>query len=209
MRELSVENTFDASALRRRIDRIGRKGQLAFMLSCAERLAANYDAFSRHHGWGDPTVLQQALDLGWRCLAGEEIESSDIISCLKRCDAVTPNTEEFDSEYVSSGLDAAVCCMLVLEFLLDNDCQKVVEAASLARDTVDMYVQGAEDIHPHDPDLESRILQHPLMQRELKRQREDLDLIESSDLSGDTVEMMGHRWRHPTTSNIDRSRIET
>jgi uncharacterized protein len=108
---------------------------------------------------------------------------------------------------VAAGLDAAVCCAFVLELLRKDDSKKVIEGASLARDTVDMYVQELEFLHPQDPKLEEKILRHPLMQRELKRQREDFDLLEKVDLSGSTIEDLARRWRKPATSNIDRSSV--
>ncbi len=187
-----------------RLNGLANWQRLSFLLSCAERTAPSYAAFSEHHGWGDPGALAQALDLGWKALAGQEVGAEEVRSCLSRCEAATPDTEDFDSEYVSAGLDAAVCCTLVLDFLLEDDVQKVVEAASLARDTVDMHIQEVEAMDPDDPDLEDRILHHPLMQRELERQREDLDMLAPAERTGDTIAALARHWRRPATSNIDR-----
>jgi len=41
----------------------------------------------------------------------------------------------------------------------------------------DMYVQEKENMAPADPDLETKILDHWLMQQELKRQRDDLEFL--------------------------------
>jgi uncharacterized protein len=202
-----MEQPFNPADLRTKLDRLSPRGRIVFLLSCAERLAPNYSAFSTHHGWGDAGALQQALELGWRYLFGQKVDAGEVHRCLARCEAATPDTEDFDSEYVSSGLDAIVCCAFVLELLIEDNSQKVVEGASLARDTVDMHIQEAESLHPQDPALEEKIFRHPLMQRELQRQREDLEMLTQIDLAGDDIEELSRRWRDPPVSNIGRLRM--
>lgn len=202
-----MEQPLNPDDLRTKIDRLSARGRIAFLLSCAERLVPNYAAFSKHHGWGDVGALQQALDLGWRCLSGRPVDAGEVHRCLSRCETATPDTEDFESKYVSSGLDAAVCCAFVLELLLQDDSQKVVEGASLARDTVDMHIRELESLHPQDPALEEKICRHPLMQRELQRQREDLEMLTQIKLAGDDIEELSRRWRNPPVSNIGRLRV--
>ncbi|WP_338863650.1 DUF416 family protein [Myxococcus stipitatus] len=196
-----MEQPFNADALVRRLGRLSLQARLAFLLSCAERLIPNYAVFSRHHGWGNPGVLRHALDLGWSYLSGNWVERGDIEGCLARCKDVTPDTEDFVSEHVSAGLDAAVCCAFTLELLLKDDSKKVMEGASLARDTVDMHVQALENLDPRDSELEQKIFRHPLMQRELKHQREDLEMLERMDLSRRDIEALARRWRSPVASD--------
>lgn len=200
---------FNVDWLRTRVENLAPSGRLAFLLSCAERLFPNYVAFSRHHDWGESEVLRQALDLGWKRLAGERVTRGEIEDCLARCERVTPNTEDFDSEFVSAGLDAAICCTLVLELLVNDNPKKIVEAASLARDTVDMHVQELERLDANDPHLEEQIVAHPLMQRELERQRTDLDLLGAMDWTqADAVRELSRRWRSPAVSNIGLPRAK-
>ena len=205
--DTDMEQHFNPDDLRSKIDRLSHRGRIAFLLSCAERLTPNYAAFSKHHGWGDVDALQQALDLGWRYLSGQKVDADEVHCCLTRCETATPDTEDFESEYVSSGLDAAVCCVFVLELLLQDDLQKVVEGASLARDTVDMYIRELEPLDPQDPALEEKIFRHPLMQRELQRQRKDVELLTEIELTGDDIEDLSRRWRDPPVSNIGRPRV--
>jgi len=208
MKYSSIECSFDSSALRKRIEELSCSHKIVFLLSCAERLAPNYAAFTRHHSWGDFTVLLKALDFGWRYLYGEKLKRNEIEICLAQCEQQAPDTNEFDSEFVSPALDAAVCCSLLLKFLLYCEPELVIEGASLARDTVDMYVQEIDVMTPLDVDREQKILRHPMMRRELERQRKDLDFLERSDLTTDTVTELERRWRAPIRSNIDLLREE-
>jgi uncharacterized protein len=198
-----MATSFGATPIQPRLTRLPHRAKIAFLLSCAERLVPNYVVFWKHHGWGDLKSLRQALDLGWRCLGGQTIEPYIVMLCRARCEAATPDTEKFSSKYVSPALDAAVACTLVLDLLLDDDAQTILEGATVARDTVDMYVQEIESLDPSDPEREKKILRHPLMQRELRRQREDLELLERIELSHDAIETLARRWRSPPASNID------
>lgn len=196
-----MERPFDARALERALKKLPIEGQLAFLLSCAERLLPNYLSFQRRHSWGNATVLRAALDLGWHRLQGRTVTTDEINLSLERCEAATPDTEDFDSELVSSALDAANAAALVLEFLLESNVGKVVQCAELARDTVDMYVQELEDLDPNDAMLETTILNHPLMQQELQRQRTDLETLRNTEWQ-QVPANLAHSWRNPSMSNI-------
>jgi uncharacterized protein YjaG (DUF416 family) len=198
-----MAEAFDPGFLRQRIEQLPALGRLAFLLSIAERLLPNYAAFSRRHAWGEPDALRRALDLGWRALERKEITPAEIEARLAECEAVTPDTEDFDSELVSPALDAAASCALVLELLKKDDPEKVVDGASLAHDTVDMYVQELERLEATDPLLERKIARHQLMRRELERQKTDLDLLAQTDWNRhDTVSELARQWRAPHSSNI-------
>lgn len=199
-----MEPPFDPDIVRDRISHLPKEAHLAFLLSLAERLLLNYVAFSREERWGDAQALRAAVDLGWTALKGADMDEATITRALTSCEAVTPDTENFKSQFASAALDAAVTAALVLEFIKHSDSEKVIEAASLAHDTVDMFVQEREDWDPQDPDLERKILSHPLMQRELRRQREDLDFLEGMDWRSARVADLTRRWRD-SRSNIDVS----
>jgi uncharacterized protein len=194
---------FDLPALRSRLERLSPEKRLAFLLSCAERMVPNYREFHRRYQWGQPEVIRQALDLVWAALQG--VGSRDQLQELRaQCDRATPDTEDFDTILVSSALDAAATACLLLDLLDGGNLGQVMEGAALARDTVDMYVQELEDMDANDADLEERILGHPLMQQELRRQREDVELLERLDLSSPAVVAdLERRWRNPPRSSLD------
>jgi uncharacterized protein len=177
--------------------------RLAFLLSCAERMYPNYLEFHRRHGWGRPEVIRRALDLVWSSLEGKDV-GDDIPAVQQQCEEVMPDTEDFDTIYVSSALDAAVVASILLSLLQDQDVGKVLEGLSLARDTVDMYVQELEGMDPGDPNLEDRIARHPLMKQETRRWLEALDLLERTVLSQPSgMAELKRQWRSPAKSSIE------
>jgi uncharacterized protein len=200
-----MEPAFDRESLLSNLRILPFAAALAFALSCAERLYPNYIRFSREHGWGDPSVLRAALDYGWGRLLGNTNET-DAGELRQQCEDATPDTEDFDSIYISPGLDAACAASMVLDIVQNRDPGIVADIASLCRDTVDMYIQEIEKMSSQDRKREQKILIHPLMQRELSRQREDISTVADLLTEGDGLaSVLRDRWRAPERSNIDLS----
>src|SRR5262249_55506824 len=111
-------------------------------------------------------------------LAGDQIAPSEVRRSRRRIYKVAPDADDFDTILVSSAIDACNALYCTLSYILEPNVNRVIEVAVSARDTADRYVQELEDLEPMAPDLEARILKHPLMQRELKKQQDDLDQLQ-------------------------------
>jgi hypothetical protein len=172
-----MECAFNAAALRVRLDQMGDRQQLAFGASCSERLLHNYLAFLNDTGWGDIAPLRDALDLVWAFLCGRPYPDDSVKHLRTLCEAEAPDSDDFTSLYVSLAQDACFSICALLDFLLSSDVDKIVVAATYATDSVDLYVQEIEDMDSNAPDVEERILAHVLMQRELRKQKDDLEAI--------------------------------
>ncbi len=194
--------TFNPDALAQSLNELGSESRVAYALSCAERLFPNYLVFARHHSWGDPEAIRDALDLAWRVLFDGMRDLPAHHDMRYRVQQAEPDTNMFDSIYVSPALDAAASAGLTLDLLSDDDARHVVDIASLARDTVDMYIQEHEGMAPNDPLLERRILEHPLMQKELQRQAHDLIVLRNMAWSPQSISSLQVAWRAPIRSNI-------
>jgi len=190
---------FCEDTLRRDLCRLNHRGLVIFTLSCAERMLPNYRRFSEENQWGNSSVLRTALDLAWTWLESGTADRTLARKLAAECYNQAPDTADFSTILVSSALDAACSAKCVLDLLLDADVETAVEAASYARDTVDMYVQELEDMPANSPDLESRIHLHPVMQRELLNQRDALESI----LSGISLQAAVNKWKAPARSSID------
>lgn len=195
---------FSGESVAQALASLSPKGRLAFALSCCERMYPNYIAFERKSGWGDPTTVRMALDLAWAALGGASIAPESLAQARAHLQTVEPETEDFDTILVSSALDAAASAGLVLQFLEDGEAARIVEIASLCRDTVDMFIQDRSELLPNDPALENRIFNHPLMQAELRRQHDDLSGLTGFSAVPAQVAWLRERWRNPSKSNIDQ-----
>ena len=152
------------------------------MVFCCERMLPNFKRFIIETGFGDAAVLRRALDAIWMW-----IENGTPPVALKElkaaCEQQAPNTENFSSPYTSAALDAANSVAIALDAIEDDDAEHVVEVASLARDTVDLYVQEQLNLDPSEAEFENKILSSPLMQRELTHQYASLERL--ADLGGE------------------------
>jgi hypothetical protein len=140
------------------------------------RFPANYQRFSAETGFGDVSILRNALDTAWTWIESGRL-LGNLAELREACEQQAPDTEQFRSLYTSAALDAANVAAIILEALERPDEARPVDVASLARDTVDLFVQERMNLDPNAPGFEEAILRHNLMQSELRRQREDLEAL--------------------------------
>jgi uncharacterized protein YjaG (DUF416 family) len=145
--------------------------KVVFCLLICEKLVVNYQFFSKKYSWGDPNVLQKSISYVHNfILQNKQIPESDINVLIKELDIVTPYTEDFDTILVSFALDACSSISETLGFLINKNDESIVEVATFARDTVDMYIQEKEGLSLNDNLLELKIEQDSYMQNEYKWQ---------------------------------------
>lgn len=140
----------------------------------------------------------------WAFIHSQTPSSQEIKEATAFCEAVAPNSDDFVSLYVTSAQDACFSVCGLLDCLLKNDLDKVVQAATYATDSVDLYVQEIERMAPDDPQLEQKILTHRLMQRELAHQEQDLNALEQAPfLSQEFLAQRKASWNNNGRSNLD------
>src|SRR5260370_14208344 len=182
--------TFDAwlNLLRKKLPDLGYAKNLAFAASCCERSLPNYEAFVKEERRGNPKALTEAVELVWRLIAiGNPADFRSYLgSLLKAVEAGTPDTEYFKSPLTSAALDAANSVGEALDYALDRSIEHIVTIASLARDTVDVFIQRRDNLSYSDKSLEDKIAHDPLMIEELRKQQADIKTLESTqDLNPD------------------------
>jgi len=195
---------FNSENLRKRLEKLNRKQQLAFGVLCCQRLVPNYQAFVYDTGWGDSKFIRIGLEYTWSCLAGNKLNSQEIKSIIDQCESVIPDSDDFDSLFTSFAQDACFAVCGLLDYLSVSDTNKIVQAASYSIDSVDLYVQEIECMSHSDCDLEEKILNHQLMQKELKQQEENLSLIEETEFtSSNLLQKLKESWDNNGKSNLD------
>jgi uncharacterized protein len=98
----------------------------------------------------------------------------DLNGLHNACEKQAPNTEEFRSGFTSAALDVANAAAIVLDAVEAPSALMAMDVAGLSRDTVDNFVRSTRNLDPATRPLEDAILTDPLMQSELRRQRENL-----------------------------------
>jgi hypothetical protein len=121
------------------------------------KLLPDYQAFSATHGWGDPRVLEEAIQCCEAVQAGV-VNEEGIDPLFERLYGVTPDTEDFGDYDGSYGLNAAAAILHALQYHTGKDPKDIYAVGTLYTDTVDvrLYEMGIEE----DEEIEN----HPLMQ---------------------------------------------
>ena len=179
--------SFDPEFLERELSRLPQMHRVVFAAACCERLLPNYAAFARQVHWGDPNTLRRALDYIWRSITERSVDRGAVDFLMRECDAVVPDTEDFETGLVSAALDAGTAILGTLHALLDGGTNHVLEVASYCRDTVHMYIQDRDDLDYRDPLFDSKIERDPLMTREIERQSALLSTLATSPILDDRL----------------------
>lgn len=183
---------FDPSVLRRELSGLSTNHRVTFCAACSQRLLPSYERFFRMERWGNPEILKAAIEEVWQFLQENQGLSRERIRDLARqCEEAAPDTERFSSHYTSAALDAASALVETLQCCEDGDPKHGVNAAISARDSVDMYLQVRDNLDAQGDAMEVTIARDPLMQREMKKQENDLsDLKQAKILTPDLVKSL-------------------
>lgn len=171
---------FDINSLNKTLRKIPYWKQLAFLLSVCERMLYSFEYFSKKFNYNHNNELNTALEKAWFHLLKGEV-NVDLFVHQKACENIAPDTEEYDTVWVSSALDVAVAISLLMKAFSVHETNIICEATSLVIDTIDMQVQEIDKINPLDTQIEEKILSHFLMQRELMKQDEDINFLQRID----------------------------
>jgi uncharacterized protein YjaG (DUF416 family) len=195
---------FHPEELLRELRALSKWHRLAFAAASAERLLPNYVAFARAARWGSADTLREALDYVWLVIERQRMDADEVQRLIARVETVTPDTEAFRTPFTSAALDAAGAVIETLHCVLDADPQRALIVATLARDTVDMFIQERDRLDlTRDRDFEQRIANDPLMRDELDRQHELLtELREQSALTQFFVRRLQSKAQNHGISNI-------
>lgn len=176
---------FNERELARKLAVLPPNHRIAFAASCCERLLPNYLAFSQMEKWGKPEVLRHALDEVWRILHGHPVSETDVREIIQSCIDLAPDTEDFQSLFVSAAGDAAAAVAYTLECCLDGDAKRAALVGRLPTETLYQYLSRVNDpetgVHIEDPTFDEQMLRAPLMIAELEKQRRDVELLASQE----------------------------
>jgi uncharacterized protein len=185
---------YDEPAMLRRLNTLGLRQRVAFAALCAERLLRAQNALLREaHA---PELDKPSLILAklWGDLAGEAMTPEELKISLERCVTLAPTEDE--AWELPEALTAEACCAVAysLGCRLSGDAQEAEWAARQSYNALDFFVGTTYDIDYSKPGGEERLLEHPLVQRELCRQQRDLaELAESANLEEETLQQMRRR----------------
>jgi uncharacterized protein YjaG (DUF416 family) len=172
--------TFTETDLKNRLAALPCSKMVAFAAACAERLIPAYVRYSEKVALGvDTSLYSNALDIVWSQLLGRESDRQSIEDMEKRCLIGIPgedNAERVGEPYAE---DAGATVTFAIRAWLSCDPQDAVWAARRVYEAVDNFIVRTDEGMPSSHLEEQQILAHPLIQRELARQKYDLEQLEA------------------------------
>lgn len=163
---------FDPDMVCERLHGLSAKCRLAFGVLVLERAIPNFLKFAAETEAPGCVMLRQAQAKLWSVLEGGDgcLHFGNVTA--QTCEVFAPDTELYDSPYTSAALDAITITCNLLDYVETERIDLLVEAASLRRDTVYVFLQVAEQFDSDDSEI------HPLVQQELRFQSDDLLFLE-------------------------------
>lgn len=157
--------------LERELDRLPPGHRLAFSAACCQRALPNLKTYAQQTHSIDVAPVRQALEEVWQFIEG----ARTVLEQLRQaCEDELPSSRD-DHVLASAASDAVQMIDLLLQQARNPRAWLSKEIAGWAEASVDGYLQaGPETVE----DLQM-LPQHPLIQRELRRQELDLQWLKS------------------------------
>lgn len=174
---------YDEAKLLKALAALPKSHAIAFAASCCERLWPNYEAFAQIEGWGQPAVLRNTLDNIWLYLKGQDWPTDEIDRELARCEALIPDSDDFNSLLTPAAQRASAAICYTLQCCLDGDASRAALPARLSVEATELFLDAVNDpdTGPHlfDPTFAEWLKSAPLMLAELAKQEADLAALNS------------------------------
>jgi uncharacterized protein YjaG (DUF416 family) len=172
------------------VSALSPKKQLAFALLLFERMLPSLIAFSRDTGL-DASCYLRAKDAAWSALQNGAVDQALNQACLQSA----PDTEEFSHELTSYALNAALAMSDIVEFTLDSNPDHIAYIATLAHDSLYLYLGSLEPSVVSSSEKNNRIANHPSVQQERRREEEDIRFLSGlpDQFDEDAISALGVR----------------
>jgi uncharacterized protein YjaG (DUF416 family) len=197
---------FEEGLLAADLGRIAKAGRVAFAAACAERLLPAYHRYAERGARGEE--LGAILDRLWDDLLGTPMTDAEVRAKEEACMALISAEEDVSwAEERAVAEDGVAAVAYALRCRLNGDAKEAAWAGRRAYEAMDHFVVTRESVNTNRGGAERRILEHPLVQTELERQRRDIDeLLRTSDARlRDATMLLRERAKREAALPVERS----
>ncbi|WP_394129579.1 YjaG family protein [Shewanella maritima] len=149
-----------------------------FATALCQRMLPNYQLFSEVCEYGNPQVLQTAMELLWQSQYDNKLKFNTDVH-LQRIEEITPEPAEFEAYGAYPAMDAAVAVSTLLNAIQGKAEDDITNISKLSSSTVAHYIEALSDESLTDEALDEYVFAHPFMEQEKEMQNILLDAIES------------------------------
>lgn len=168
--------------------------QIVYALFIFERMRPRMVAFCKDTGV-DYSCCSEVRDATWSDLESGDQRRALYQALKKACMKNAPDTEDFTHEMTSDALNAFLTMSEIMQFMLDNSYDHIANITALATDSVYLYLADLGPGFVITKENENWIASHPLMQKELQLEKEDIEFLAalSDHFDSATIAVMKER----------------
>ena len=167
--------------------------RLACAAAAATRLVPACERFAALHATPGRGRARQIAAAIWHCIEGSDAEPPNWRAVLGEVMGMIPGEEAEGGMLTLLAEDAFACLAYAVRTLLTDDPQQAAWALGREYDATDQAALSLLGIVPKNAKQEAKVLSHPLVQRALHRQYEDMMLVQQDDFS----QMQSEAYAHP------------
>jgi hypothetical protein len=149
----------------------------AFAAAAATRMMPACERFAALQSTGAQGRARQIADALWQSIEAKDWSPDDWIAVLNEVMGMIPGEEVEGGLVTSLAEDGFASLAYAIRCLLTEDAQEATRAAGREYDATDQAAVTLLGIVPKNAKQEAKVLAHPLVQRALGRQHEDLMLL--------------------------------
>lgn len=148
------------------------------LLACylCARMKPNYDLFHKVTDYGDPKVLQGALDVVWQWLA--QGGKANFERWQEKVDEVTPSEIEHDVLGVFPAMEACTAVSSMLQGLLDKESKPLLDVAKVSQGSVAHFLELTEGAELSADQRSTMLRDHELVEYEIAVQQAMLNFLQ-------------------------------
>jgi uncharacterized protein YjaG (DUF416 family) len=169
---------YDEARLVQDLSRLSPEARAAFAATCAERMLPIYRWFHERTGRGDPAALEGALAHLWADLGGGESSGLEIERGV--AEGLVPDEDDSWVDECAFAQHAAASVAYAIRSRLEGDGQEAGWAARQVYEAIDLWVTTRDNVDVNAVGVEDRIVEDPLIQAELARQKRDIEALVAS-----------------------------
>ena len=167
--------------------------RLACAAAAATRLVPACERFAALHDTPGRGRARQIAAAMWQCIEGSDPNPPNWRAVLNEVMGMIPGEEVEGGMLTQLAEDAFACLAYAVRSLLTDDPQQAAWALGREYDSTDQAAVDLLGIVPKNARQEAKVLSHPLVQRALKRQYQDMLLVQQDDFA----ELQRQAYAHP------------
>lgn len=173
------------------------------LLACylCARMKPNYDLFHQVSSFGDPKVLQGALDVVWQWLS--QGGKANFARWQEKVDEVTPSEHDYDVLGVYPAMEACVAISTMLQGLLDKESKPLLDVAKVSQGCVAHFLELTEGADM-EPEARAQLLrEHELVTYEIAVQQAMVEYLSGEpEVNAELVRTVREQVREEGVTNL-------